>query len=494
MLFNSTEFIAFFPIVIVIYFLIPKKIKTVWLLLASYFFYMCWNPKYIVLLIFCTAVTYVSGILIDKNENKSRKKLFLTLGIIINFMVLFAFKYMDMATDSMNAILGLFHIGPYKNPFDHTLPVGISFFTFQAVGYCVDVYRGEIRAEGNILKYAMFVSFFPQLVAGPIERSKNLLSQISDIPNKRLWSRDKIVSGIGMMLWGFFIKMVIADRAAIYVDSIHKNLYATGTVETVFGAILFSLQIYADFGGYSAIAIGASRIIGIDLMENFNTPLFSQSIAEFWRRWHISLSSWFKDYLYIPLGGSRCSKIKRIRNMMVTFVVSGLWHGANWKYVVWGAIHGFYQVISLIFKPLTSKLVKLTGTDTEKFGFKIWGIIRTNILVAFALIFFRSDSIMTAYKYIGRMFTKWNPWVFFDDSLYEWGLNHFEMTILGIALLILLAVSIVRYKKNLDLGRYLLTQNIVFRWAVYLFLAAFIIVFGQYGIDFDSNQFIYFAF
>lgn len=494
MLFNSTEFIAFFPIVIAIYFLIPKKIKPVWLLLTSYFFYMCWNPKYIVLLLFCTAVTYIAGILIDKNENKSRKKLILTLGIILNFLVLFAFKYLDFALDSLNSVLGLFHKGPCSFTLAHTLPVGISFFTFQAVGYMVDVYRGEIGAEKNFLKYALFVSFFPQLVAGPIERSKNLLTQINKISKERLWSRDKIVSGIGMMIWGFFIKMVIADRAAVYVDSIHDRLYAAGTVETVFAAVLFTLQIYTDFAGYSSIAIGASRIIGIDLMENFNTPFFAENIADFWRRWHISLSTWFRDYLYIPLGGSRCSKPRHILNIMITFLVSGLWHGADWKFVVWGGLHGLYQGIGILLKPITGRFERFTKADTKKFGFRIWKVILTNILVIFAFIFFRAESVVAGFSYVRRMFTKWNPWVLFNDSLYNWGLDHFEMNILGIALLILLAVSIVRYKKNLDFGRYLLTQNIVFRWAVYILLAVFVIVFGQYGIDFDSNQFIYFAF
>lgn len=494
MLFNSVQFLIFFPIVIAVYFLLPKKVKYIWLLVASYYFYMSWNPKYIVLIVFTTVVTYVVGLLEEKIKNIYAKKWILGAGIVANLCMLLVFKYLDFVFANLNGILSIFKISAVEKPFDFLLPVGISFYTLQAIGYSIDVYRGDVKAERNFLKYALFVSFFPQLVAGPIERSKNLLHQIDDMGKKRLWSYKGIVSGFGMMLWGLFMKMVIADRMAIFVDGVYDNLFMAGTVETILAAFGFLIQIYADFAGYSAIAIGASRVIGIDLMENFKTPYFATGIADFWRRWHVSLSTWFRDYVYIPLGGNRKGRFRKYVNLMITFLASGLWHGASWNYVAWGGVHAVYQIIGDIIKPLREKTVKLLKVDTTAFSFKFGQIIFTFILAAFGQIFFRARSMHVAGEYISRMFTKWDPWVLFDESIFKFGLDRAETMILFAAMLILLFVSIVREKKGIDIGEFLLKQNLWFRWAAFILMIVAIVVFGEYGIEFDSNKFIYFDF
>ena len=494
MLFNSTEFLFFFPIVLMAYLVMPRKVKLPWLLLASYFFYACWNYKYLTLILFTTVVTYAVAILLERGKTQTARKWILGAGICVNLLVLVFFKYLDFLFANLSRLLQMVHVQPVSNPFDFLLPVGISFYTFQAIGYVIDVYRKEVPAEKNFLKYALFVSFFPQLVAGPIERSKNLLGQLDELTKQRTWTRDGLSSGLGMMLWGLFMKMVIADRVAIFVDAVFTGVYAAGTVETALAAFGFSLQIYADFAGYSAIAIGGARMLGIQLMENFNTPYFSMSIAEFWRRWHISLSSWFRDYVYIPLGGNRKGRLRKYLNLMITFLVSGLWHGAAWKYVAWGGLHGTYQIVEDLVKPLRKKTEAFFEVNQATFGYRLGRMTETFFLTTFAWIFFRADSLKRAFQYIARLFTKWNPWVLFDESLYGWGLNHFEMNLLVFAVMILLAVSIMRSRKGMDLGNYLLTQNVLFRWAVFLFLAMMVLVFGEYGIDFDSNQFIYFDF
>lgn len=334
MIFNSIDFMLFFPIVVVIYFFIPKRIRYIWLLIASYYFYMCWNAKYAFLIALSTVITYISGLFMEKYF--FRKKLILIFSLVSNLGILFVFKYYQFLLQNINHFRDIIGIAPMEKSLDLLLPVGISFYTFQALGYSIDVYRGDVKAEKNLLKYALFVSFFPQLVAGPIERSKNLLTQVNCVEYFRLWNYERITNGAVIMLWGFFQKMVIADRAAILVDKVYGEYWIYGTIELIFATILFAFQIYCDFSGYSMIAVGAARIMGFELMENFNAPYYSKSIKEFWRRWHISLSSWFRDYIYIPLGGNRVSRLKGYGNLMVTFLISGLWHGANWSYVAWG--------------------------------------------------------------------------------------------------------------------------------------------------------------
>ncbi len=494
MLFNSIDFIIFFPIVVLMYYIIPKKMRYIWLLIASYYFYMSWNAKYAVLILFSTAVTYASGILLGKAKTTIQKKWIVAFSFVMNLGVLGFFKYFDFFIHNLNKVLTALHVTVVENPFSFLLPVGISFYTFQALSYTMDVYRGQIEPEKNFLKYALFVSFFPQLVAGPIERSGNLLKQIKDMEKKSMWNYEGAASGLIMMFWGLFMKMVIADRIAIFVNGVFDNAYRCGTVETVLGAMAFAVQIYCDFGGYSAIAIGAAKVLGFDLMENFNAPYFSESIAEFWRRWHISLSFWFRDYLYIPLGGSRCSKAKKYRNIAITFLVSGLWHGAAWTFVVWGGIHALYQIIGDLLKPVKKKCNELLHTNTQVFSYHFGRVMITFLLTCFAWIFFRTKSIGEAGYYIRNMFSKWNPWVIFDESLFGFGLDRREVGILFFAIFLLLVVDIIRVVRKETLGVFMMRQNLWFRYAVIVFLVVSIIVYGEYGVNFDSAKFIYFDF
>ena len=326
MLFNSFDFVVFFPIVLLVYFVIPKKTRYIWLLVASYYFYMGWNAVYALLLLFSTVITYFSGLLLAKLKDKERKKKLVVAGCVIaNFGILFVFKYLSFAAGTVIQIANSFGARWEEPEINLLLPVGISFYIFQAVGYMIDVYRKQIEAEKNFFRYALFVSFFPQLVAGPIERSKNFLPQIQNLHKVKLWDFDRIRSGALIMLYGYIMKMIIADRAAIFVDTVYAidnyEDYAGFTV--LVAAILFSVQIYCDFAGYTFIAIGAARIMGVSLMNNFNAPYFAASIKEFWDKWHISLSSWFRDYLYFPLGGSRKGKFRKYLNIFIVFAVSG---------------------------------------------------------------------------------------------------------------------------------------------------------------------------
>lgn len=342
MLFNSVDFLLFLPVTILIYYILPGKVRYIWLLLASYYFYMNWNPQYAILILLSTLITYGCGLFLDgiNSSNKGDKekqrlrKACLAASFIINLGVLIYFKYMNFLIDNINRISLKLGLNINMCGLDILLPVGISFYTFQALGYTVDVYRGEVAAEKNVLRYALFVSFFPQLVAGPIERTANLMGQLKE---KHKLTYDNFRVGIWWMLWGYFMKLVVADRVAIIVDTIYENPQDYTGIYIVFATILFGIQIYCDFNGYTMIARGSAKIMGVNLMQNFDAPYLSQTVAEFWRRWHISLSSWFKDYLYIPLGGNRKGKIRKYINLLIVFLVSGLWHGAAWGYVIWGS-------------------------------------------------------------------------------------------------------------------------------------------------------------
>ena len=491
MLFNSTEFLIFLPITLILYWIFPNKYRYICLFIASYTFYMFWNPKYAFLMGISTVVTFLSGVLIEKLKYK---RIVVAFSFIINLAILIFFKYCDFLLQNINMILSALNIQLINKPFDVILPVGISFYTFQALSYTIDVYRGEIKSEKNIIKYALFVSFFPQLVAGPIERSKNLLIQVENLDKIKRFDYDRITEGLLLMLFGYFQKMVIADRAAILVDTVFNSYYEYNSMALILAAVFFAVQIYCDFGSYSLIAIGTAKVMGINLMENFNTPYFARGIKEFWGRWHISLSTWFRDYLYIPLGGNRCSNIRKSFNILVTFLVSGLWHGANFTFIAWGAIHGIFHIIEEKLKPIKEKYLNNFNIKTNVFSFIILEITITFIIVDLAWIFFRSETIHDAINYIYRIFTRIDLWTLFDGTLYNLGLNLFEMNILIIALFILISFDLVKYIKKENIFEFLSKQNLYFRWFVILFLIFYIIVYGKYGAGFDPKQFIYFQF
>lgn len=501
MLFNSYAFMFFFPIVLVIYFIIPKRMRCIWLLMASYYFYMNWNPKYALLIAFSTIITYLSGIFLEKTKLiiEEHQKMLLQKAIVffsffVNIGILVFFKYFTFLLDNLNKTIEWLGGEGIVNGWDIILPVGISFYTFQALSYTVDVYKGKLHAEKNIFRYALFVSFFPQLVAGPIERSTNLLKQIERLEDIKVWDYNRIASGCILMLWGFFQKMVIADRVAILVDTVYSNIMIYNSYELLVAAIGFSIQIYCDFSSYSNIAVGAAKIMGLELMENFNTPYFANSIQDFWRRWHISLSTWFRDYLYIPLGGGKCSKVKKYRNIMVTFLMSGLWHGANWTYVIWGGLHGVYQIIGAELKPLKEKINRKAGTKTDTISYKLGKTFITFVLTTFAWIFFRADSIKDAIIYIKRIVTKFNPWALTNGTLYELGLDVFEMHILWVAVTGLVAIDLIRFKYKVQIDVFLKMQNIWFRWGIVFIMFWIILIFGIYGPSVNPQGFIYFQF
>lgn len=494
MLFNSIDFLVFFPVVTLIYFIVPRKVRYIWLLVASYYFYMCWNAKYALLLLTSTTLTWFCGWLVHAAKKPAMRRFALAVCLCVNLGLLFFFKYFDFFVANCNRILSVFHLQLLEKNFDVLLPVGISFYTFQALGYTIDVYRGKVEPEKNILRYALFVSFFPQLVAGPIERSESLLGQMRGLEKKKLWNYENVAGGLTLMVWGLFVKMVIADRVALLVDNVFENYYLHGTVALMAGAVGFSIQIYCDFMGYSTIAIGAARVMGFKLMENFETPYFARSVSEFWKRWHISLSTWFRDYLYIPLGGNRCSKPRKYFNVMVTMAVSGLWHGANWTYVAWGLLHGAYQVIGDMTGGWRAKLYDALHTKKESISFRLAQTVSTFVLVDVAWIFFRAPSVTHALRFCKRLVTKWDPWNLFNGTVYTLGLDRPEFNILIVSLAVLFLVDLVRYRKKQEITVFLQEQCVWFRWGVIFALITATLVFGIYGIEFESSQFIYFQF
>ena len=488
MLFNSMNFILFFSMAVMLYFIVPKKMRYIWLLICSYIFYMSWNPKYILLLMLITLNTYCGGLLIaGMNADPSkrvRRKVSFILCLIINFGALFFFKYTDFLLGSLFDVYG----------FNLLLPVGISFFIFQSAGYVIDIYKNHSDAERNIVKYALFVSFFPNILSGPIERGKDFLPQIHKCSEMKLWDYRRVTLGVVMMLWGYFVKMVIADRIAILVDTVFDSYYMYGTIVLVVAAIGFSIQIYCDFYGYSTIAIGAARVMGFQLRNNFDVPYFSMSVREFWHRWHISLSTWFRDYVYIPLGGNRCSKGRKYFNTLVTFLLSGLWHGSNWTFLFWGGLHGVMQIVETAMEPIKELKIYKTYVKQERFSYKFGKVLFTFCFVTLAWIFFRADSIQIALNYIRRMLTLGDWWVLSDGTLYTLGLSVNEISILMISLLMLFAVSIVKYKRKIDLDVFLMEQSALFRYTVVIGMLFAVIIWGIYGPAFNSAQFLYFDF
>ena len=499
MLFNSIDFLVFFPIVTMMYFIIPQKYRYIWLLGASYYFYMSWNAEYALLLLFSTIVTYIASLGInwcnhtDKWDEKKRSKIKKGLvagSVISNLLILFFFKYFNFAADSMVAVLELLHITIKPITFDVILPVGISFYIFQALSYTMDVYREDVTVEQNFFRYALFVSFFPQLVAGPIERSKNLLLQLRE---EHHFSYERMKDGLLLMLWGYFIKVVLADRIAIFVDTVYSDLNTYEGYYVLIASILFAFQIYCDFAGYSIIAMGAAKIMGFSLMENFNAPYLSSTVSEFWRRWHISLSTWFRDYLYIPLGGNRKGIVRKYLNLFIVFMVSGLWHGANWTYVIWGGLNGIFQIIGDLWQPIRDKMQLVLGLDRSTFSHKLLKIVATFVLVDFTWIFFRASTITDAMTAIRNIVLADNTWIFFDGSLYELGLSQkdFHLMICGIG--VLMVADILKYK-GICIREKILQQEWWFRWLVAIGAVLIVLIYGIYGYGYDAQNFIYFQF
>ena len=407
MLFNSFEFLFFLPIVFTLYWFVFKKIQSQnsLILIASYIFYGWWDWKFLGLIFLSTIIDYTIGILLSKTKPIKKRKYLLWFSLLFNLGILGFFKYYNFFIDNWIDAWSNLGISMNKSSLNIILPVGISFYTFQTLSYSIDVYRNKLEPTKNFIAFASFVSFFPQLVAGPIERATNLLPQFY---KKRNFDYDLAVSGIKLILWGLFKKIVIADNCAIYVNEIFDTYQDQSSLTLIIGAIYFAFQIYGDFSGYSDIAIGTSRLFGFKLMRNFNYPCVSRAIAEFWRRWHISLSTWFKDYLYIPLGGSKGPKWKQVRNVFIIFLVSGFWHGANWTFIVWGGLNAlFFLPLLLANKNRVNKDIVAKNKYFPSFK-EIFQIVSTFILTTLAWIFFRAETFHQALKYISGIFSNQN--------------------------------------------------------------------------------------
>lgn len=470
MLFNSLAFVAFYLIVTALYFVLPHRYRWILLLSASCYFYMAFVPVYILILGGTIVVDYFAGIWIEKSEGKRRKN-FLILSLIANIGVLCVFKYYNFINDNISLLLNNFH---YQNPIpylDIILPIGLSFHTFQAMSYTIEVYRGRTKAERHFGIYSLYVMFYPQLVAGPIERPQNILPQFH---TEQRFDYEKMVSGLKLMLWGFFKKLVVADRLSIYVDSVFGHPSSHNGTTVAIASLFFAVQIYCDFSGYTDIAIGCARTMGIDLMKNFNRPYFSKSIKEFWSRWHISLSTWFRDYLYIPLGGNRVPVPRMYLNLLIVFTISGIWHGASYNFVIWGFLHGIFLITASIFDRLKQKW----GITYELPAFI--NITITILLVSVTWIFFRANTFDDAITLLSSLKT-------FGQTPFTGGLNNMAHCLFAISLLFLIEFKMEYFPNTLNL------VNHPKMWVRYTSMATLIVIILLFGV-FSGGQFIYFQF
>jgi alginate O-acetyltransferase complex protein AlgI len=483
MLFNSINFAIFLPVVFILYWFVANKkllAQNVLLLCASYFFYASWDWRFLFLLIFSTLLDFYSGIKIANTSEIKTKKIWFWLSITINLGFLGIFKYYNFFTDSFVTAISLLGFKANISTLNIILPVGISFYTFHGLSYVIDIYKQRIKPETNFINYALFVSFFPLLVAGPIERATHLLPQIKKI---RTFDYSKIVDGLRQILWGFFKKLVIADNCAEYANLIFNNSSEYSGSTLALGAVFFAFQIYGDFSGYSDIALGTARLFGIELLQNFSFPYFSRDIAEFWRRWHISLSSWFRDYLYIPLGGSKVSTFKKIRNTFIIFIVSGFWHGANWTFIVWGLLHALF-FLPILLTNHNKKNIEIVAKGRVFPSIKdLFDITRTFILVTIAWVFFRAENISHSIHYLSTIFS---------SSLFSLPVFEGEAKAFVIILIIVwfIVIEWIGREDKYAIERFLLYQKQYIRWLFYSFV---VFIIGMYA-QTTETPFVYFQF
>jgi D-alanyl-lipoteichoic acid acyltransferase DltB (MBOAT superfamily) len=486
MLFNSIEFVVFFPTVCLLYFLLPHRFRWALLLLASYCFYMAWRPEYLLLILASTVVDYVAAQRMARCEMQRGRLKYLALSLLCNLGLLFSFKYFNFMSQSVEVVMAWCGL-PYSPPrLDVLLPVGISFYTFQTLGYTLDVYRGQQKPERHLGYFALYVAFFPQLVAGPIERARNLLPQFRA---RQTFVYDDVVGGLRLILWGLFKKIVIADRLAELVQPVYASPESYPGPVLALATAAFAYQIYCDFSGYSDVAIGAARVFGIRLMMNFNRPYLAKNIGEFWSRWHISLSTWFRDYVYIPLGGNRVALPHWTFNILVTFTVSGLWHGASWTFIIWGALHGTYYILSRATRSVRERCTRSMGLTRLPL---LHGLLQTTCtfaLVCLGWIFFRAESVSDALVILTGLTEGWNVVSAVDllrDALKPVSLREL---LLVFSLVVLLNV-VERAQSDSDFASFLARRNTVVRWCTYL---ALILAIFNLGITHEV-PFIYFQF
>ena len=484
MTFNSFEFLIFYPIVAALYFLLPKKLKWPMLLIASYYFYAFYQAELLFLIIGTTFISWISSFVIERARKRFVRRLMLALTLTVCLGVLFFYKYFNFLADSVVSIVNLFGAEAPPLVLDLVLPVGISFYTFQTLSYVIDVYRGEVKTEKNFFLYALFVSFFPQLVAGPIERPGNLIPQLKE-PHKP--DKENAVEGAKYMIVGFIKKICIADLLAVHVNSVYNDLSNATALGVIIATLLFAVQIYCDFSGYTDIATGAARIMGIRLMKNFDRPYSATTVKEFWSRWHISLSGWFKDYLYIPLGGSRCPKWRHLLNLFIVFLVSGLWHGAAWTFVIWGALHGIYRIVGALTYEARNRLILRTGRSIDSPLVKIPRRIITFALVCFAWLFFRANSVSDAFRLIEILFTGWGNT---SQTFGLMGLGGIEIAMCAVSVALLVLLDRLHSYDVQTSSSSCLVKNGSFIYYVWIIVLAWALLLSK---DLESS-FIYFQF
>lgn len=470
MLFNSIDYALFLPIVFILYWLLPHRLRWGFLFISSYYFYMCWNAKYVFLIAITTIISYTCAIAIEKTENMKLKKAALLTAIFVSLGLLFVFKYFNFT------IASLAHVLPIKPIYlDFLLPVGISFYTFQTLSYVADVYKGKVKAEKNLIVYATFVSFFPQLVAGPIERTANLLPQIK---RGNYFDYSVACEGLLLIIWGLYKKLVIADNLAVWVDKVYGNATHYQGFSLLLATFFFTIQIYCDFSGYTDIARGSAKLFNIELMENFKSPYFAAGFKDFWSRWHISLSTWFRDYVYIPLGGNRVPKMRHAFNLIITFLISGLWHGANWTFVLWGGIHGIGVLCDNYFIKRKNR------------SFRLLHVLVTFTMVMLAWVFFRSSNVRDAFYVFSHTFLGLtNLKLYFMTGLKALSVDFLAIVKIGfVYFLPLLIYDYLSMKK--DIIKLLAKQCLVLRSSVIFFVALLVLIFGHVG----QSSFVYFQF
>lgn len=482
MSFVSFSYIFFLLAALLLYYLLPGRVKTPVLLLLSYAFYMFSGPAWALLLAFSTLTTYSCALLMGREG--ARRRLWLLVALLLNFGLLFLFKYFNLFAGAADRLFGLLGLSGPGLRLDLALPAGISFFTFQSAGYVMDVYRGKVPPERNLLRYALFVAFFPQLLAGPIGRADRLLPQLS---RERRFSDENLKAGCLRILWGSVKKLMIADHLAVVANTAYADVAAHNGGQLLFAALCYSFQIYCDFSAYSDIAIGSARLFGVELTENFRLPYAARSIKEFWQRWHISLSTWFRDYLYFPLGGSRVSKARHCLNLLIVFLVSGLWHGSAWTFVIWGLVHGLLQVAGVCLKPLRERLYRLVPRENPVLRFLSWLCVFG--LVTAAWVFFRADSLTDALRVLRSVSGFFlHPYV---PALSPLGLERGMLLRTGAFLLLFLLGEWLNERKGFFAW---LCRYDVVRYLLYFLLLAYTAIFGAYGSGFNAQDFVYFRF
>lgn len=466
MTFVSLEFLIFLAIIFGVYYTIPKQYRYIVLAVASYGFYMLWNLKYTMLLLAITIITYIGAFFLQ-----TRYKKFCAIAIVSGVL----------------SVLGVFKFGSFWFQVDLLIPLGLSFYTLQSIGYLIDVYSEKIPAERNFLKYSLFVTFFLTIVSGPIERTNNLLKQIQIGTD---FSYEKAKKGIYLIVYGYFQKILIADRIGILVNDAFSNYEGHTGAVLLWAVVLYGIQIYADFSGYSNIVVGAGNLLGFDLIQNFKQPYFAGNIKEFWTRWHISLSSWLKDYVYIPLGGNRCSKVKMYRNLMITFLLSAIWHGTGWNYIIWGGLHGIYQVIGKASLQYRTKVKEILKINTNCFSYHLFQTFITFGLVDFAWLFFGASGTASALRILKRIILDFQIGNTLSWKSYLLGMPEERFTILIIEIAVVLLVDILHENKN-SITEWLSKQNVLFRWIVYVIIVIIVLVGTIYNYGTETSGFIY---